>query len=213
VWLLLSPHLPAGLLHIHLHLSDRHQFHGPPVDYAGLAVAAAASWIGVPGPGEPVLIAAGVLAARHQLDLASVVLVAWLAATAGGIIGWAIGLRAGRALVTGPGPLRAARIRAVEHGAAVFARYPKTAILMTPAFVAGINGVRSAVYQPINAISAAAWAIVLGVGSYLVGPVVLDVFDDIGTVARIVVIAVVVAAAGAELARRRRRRARRDPGA
>ena len=56
-----------ALLHIHLH----HQFHGPPFDYVGLAVAAAASWIGVPGPGEPVLIAAGVLAAKHKLDLGS----------------------------------------------------------------------------------------------------------------------------------------------
>ena len=206
---LVHPHLSPGLLHIHLHLSDKHRFHGPPVDYAGLAVAVGASWIGLPGPGEPVLIAAGVLAARHQLDLASVVLVAWLAATAGGIIGWAIGLKAGRALVTGPGPLRTMRIRAVERGAAIFARYPKTAILMTPAFVAGINGVRSAVYQPINIISAAAWAVILGVGSYLVGPVVLDVFDDIGTVASGVVITIVVLAAGLELARRRRRRAAR----
>ena len=40
---------------------------------------------------EPVLIAAGVLAARGRLDIASVLLVAWRGATAGGIIGWLIG--------------------------------------------------------------------------------------------------------------------------
>ena len=71
-------------------------FHGPPIDYAALALAAAASWVGVPGPGEPVLIAAGVFAAQHKLDIASVLIVAWAGATAGGIGG--LGARAeGRA--------------------------------------------------------------------------------------------------------------------
>ncbi len=51
----------------------------------------------MPGPGEPVLIAAGVLASKHKLDLATVLVVAWVAATAGGILGWAVGLKAGRA--------------------------------------------------------------------------------------------------------------------
>ena len=53
----------------------------------------------MPGPGEPVLIAAGVLAARHKLDIASVVFVAWVgghrrAASSAG----SIGLKAGRAV-------------------------------------------------------------------------------------------------------------------
>src|SRR5689334_4175691 len=58
-----------------LHLAVRHNFHGPPFDYVRLAAAAAASWLGVPGPGEPVLLAAGVLAAHHRLDIESVILV------------------------------------------------------------------------------------------------------------------------------------------
>jgi hypothetical protein len=78
--------VPApALLHIHLHL--HHGFHGPPFDYAGLAAAAAASWFGLPGPGEPVLIAAGILAARHQLDIGSVVVIAFAAAAVGGAVG------------------------------------------------------------------------------------------------------------------------------
>ncbi|MGA2014106.1 MAG: DedA family protein [Solirubrobacteraceae bacterium] len=203
--------LAPALLHIHLHLHlhlHLHRFHGSPVDYVGLAVASLASWVGLPGPGEPVLIAAGVLAARHRLDLAEVILVAFAAATAGGIIGWLVGLKAGRALVTARGPLHAMRIRVVERGEAIFKRYPVTAILITPAFVAGINGVRSAVYQPVNVISAAVWAAGLGAGGYLVGPPVLEWFDDIGTGATIAVVAVGVAIVGIELARRHRRASR-----
>src|ERR1700730_8400404 len=65
-------------LHIHIH----HAFHGSPICSAGAAAAAAASWIGLPGPGAPVWIAAGVFAAKHQLDLASVLFTAWVGATA-----------------------------------------------------------------------------------------------------------------------------------
>ena len=88
------------LLQLHLGAVARHRVEGPAVDYYGLAAAAAASWIGVPGPGEPVLIAAGVLASRGKLDLATVLLVAWAGATVGGILGWAIGRKAGRSLLT-----------------------------------------------------------------------------------------------------------------
>lgn len=195
--------LVPALLHIHIH----HHFHGPPVDYLGLAAAAAASWIGLPGPGEPVLFAAAVLCARHELDLATVLAVAWLSATAGGVVGWAVGLKAGRAIVTARGPLRGARVRTVQRGERLFERHPVIAILLTPAFVAGIHGVRSRIYQPINAVSAAVWAAAIGIGGYVIGPPILDVFGDIGTAFTVIVIAAVLVALVIELARRRRRHA------
>jgi len=193
-----------ALLHIHLH----HHFHGPEVDYVGLAAGAMASWVGVPGPGEPLLIAAGVLAGRHNLDLGSVIFVAWLAATAGGIVGWWIGRIAGRGLVTAPGPLRAARLRAVQRGEEVFARRPVAAIMLTPSWVAGINRARPSVYLIINAVSAALWAAGIAAAAYLVGPSVIDFVDDLGTVLGIIVIAAVMALVVAELRRRRRLRGR-----
>lgn len=202
-----------GLLHIHIHL--HHQFRGPPFDYAGLAVAAAASWIGVPGPGEPVLIYAGVLAARHQLDIVGVLFVAWAAATAGGVVGWLIGLKAGRAFLTAPGPLYSLRLGAVRRGERIFERYAVVAVLLTPSWVAGIHRVRPSVYHPTNAISAAVWASGLGLGAYLAGPVVLDFFNDLGLVTAIVTITLLVSGVLLELLwlrRRRKRRGQRSAG-
>jgi membrane protein DedA with SNARE-associated domain len=196
--------LVPALLHIHIHI--HHHFHGSPFDYLGLAAASAASWIGLPGPGEPVLLAAAILAAKHKLDLVTVVAVAWLAATAGGITGWAIGLKAGRALVTAPGPLRSLRIKTVQRGEEIFDRHPVMAILITPSFVAGVHRVPSRVYQPINALSAAAWAVGIGVGGYLVGPPVLDVFTDVGALFSAIIIVVIAAIVWLELRRRRKPR-------
>lgn len=193
--------LVPALLHIHLH----HRFHGPPFDYGALALGAFASWVGVPGPGEPLLLAAAVLAARGKLDLPTVLAVAFVSGVAGGIVGWAIGLMAGRRVATARGPLQSLRIRMVQRGEEIFQRYPVTAILMTPAFVAGVHRVRPSIYQVVNVLSAAAWTLALGVGGYYVGPPVLDAVGDLGTVVSIIAGVVVVALFAGEITRRYRR--------
>src|SRR5947209_13929236 len=98
-------HRAVLTLAVHLHLHFHHHFRGPPFDYGALALAAAASWVGVPGPGEPLLVAAGIFAARHQLDIGTVLVVAWVSAMLGGVCGWVVGLKAGRTVLTAPGPL------------------------------------------------------------------------------------------------------------
>jgi membrane protein DedA with SNARE-associated domain len=188
-------------LHLHIH----HHFHGPPVDYLGLGLAAFASWFGLPGPGEPLLIAAGVLAARHKLDLTSVLLVAWFGASVGGVLGWLGGMLGGRRIVTAPGPLRGMRRKAVARGEEVFQRVPVLAIVLTPAWVAGIHRVRPAIYLPTNFISAAVWAAGIGVGAYAVGPVVIEVLQDLGIVFIVGIVLLVLVAIGLEIARRRRK--------
>jgi membrane protein DedA with SNARE-associated domain len=204
--------LPLGLLsrvaivlglafHVHIH----HHFQGPPVDYLGLALAAFASWVGVPGPGEPLLIAAGVLAAQHRLDLGSVLLVAFLAASAGGIVGWLAGLSGGRRIVTAPGPLRGMRRNAVARGEEVFQRVPVLAIVLTPSWVAGIHRVRPALYVATNFVSAALWAGAIGIGAYLIGPAVIDAVKDAGFVLGSGIVLFVLAVIGLELRRRHRR--------
>ena len=202
--------VPA-LLHVHLHL--HHRFHGPPFDYAGLAVAAAASWLGLPGPGEPVLIAAGILAARNQLDIASVLGVAFLAAAAGGLLGWVIGRVAGRAVLTAPGPLLSARLWAVRRGDAAFRRYTVLAILIAPSWAAGINGVPPMIYNVVNLVSAAIWAAGIGLGAYFAGPPVIEVVGDLSSVTEAIVVVVVALGVIEGLRRWRRRRRGREPTA
>jgi membrane protein DedA with SNARE-associated domain len=191
-------------IHLHLHLLHHK---GAAIDYVGLAAAAFASWVIWVGPGEPAMIAAGIVAAKHRLDIAPVVFWGWIGAMLGGIVGWLIGLRAGRAVLTAPGPFQRLRVRVADQGERIFHRMEVLAIIATPPWVAGINRSRPAVYLPVNALSALVlWAAPLGIGAYYAGPVVLDLFGDAGTLLSVLLVAGVVAVLGAELMRRRRAR-------
>lgn len=175
------------------------------IDYAALALGAFASWAGVPGPGEPLLIAAAIVAARHKLDLTPVLVWAFVGAVAGGVVGWQVGRVLGRSVMTAPGPLRRLRLKAVERGEEVFERLTVIAILLTPAWVAGINRAGTTVYLITNTVSAAVWAVGIGVGAYFAGPPVIDVLSDVGTVTGIGLVLLALAAIGFEVTRRHRR--------
>jgi len=194
-----------ALLILGMALRLRHHFSGPPVDYVGVLVAAGASWAGLPGPGEPVLITASLLAAKHMLEISSVILAAWAGATAGGIAGWLVGLKAGRGVLAGPGPLRRMRHRALARGDDVFKRYAVVAILLTPSWVAGIARVDTTIYQITNVVSAAAWAVGIGLAAYFAGPPILDLIDDAGWVPVVGFLVLIGVVAGGELLHRRRR--------
>jgi membrane protein DedA with SNARE-associated domain len=194
-------------LHVHVHLF--HHVKGPAFDYVGVGLAAFASWAGLPGPGEALLLAAGVFAARHKLDITPVLVVAFVGATAGGIVGWLAGLVAGRSALTAPGPFRSIRLDAVERGEQAFKRLQVAAILLTPPWVAGIFRARAGLYNLVNALSAAVWAVAVGVGGYYIGPPVLDVIGDMGIVGLILAILVVVLGAATTLIRRQRSAVRR----
>jgi membrane protein DedA with SNARE-associated domain len=195
-------------LHVHFHFL--HHLKGATIDYVGLAVAACVSWIiGIIGPGEPVLVAAGVFAAKHKLDISPVVFWAWIGAMVGGVIGWVVGMLAGRKVLTAPGPLLQLRQNSVAKGEALFHRREAIAILLTPSWVAGINRSRAVLYLPINAVSALVlWTIPLAIGAYFAGPPILEFFDDIGVVLTVGLVAIAVLIVGGELIRRRRRAAR-----
>jgi membrane protein DedA with SNARE-associated domain len=179
-------------------------FHHANIDYAALALGAFASWAGVPGPGEPLLIAAAIVAGQHKLDITPVIAWAWVGAVLGGVAGWLAGRHLGRSVMTAPGPLRRLRLKAVERGEEVFERLTVIAILLTPAWVAGIHRVGAGVYLITNGLSAVAWAVGIGVGAYYAGPPVLDVLQDVGTATLIGLGVLVVIAIGFEVRRRLR---------
>ena len=65
---------------------------------------------------------AGIAAAHHRIDIGGVLAAAWVGAMAGGMGGWLIGHKAGRPLMTAPGPLRRLRLRLLAHGDDVYSR-------------------------------------------------------------------------------------------
>ncbi len=195
--------LPAGAVLLVLAAFHPH-LHAASFDYLGVALAAAASWVGVPGPGEPVLIAAGIYAARGHVDLLDVLLVAWAGATAGGVAGWLLGRRGGRALWLAPGPFQHQRLATIVRGERFFERHAFVGVYLVPSWVVGINGMRAARFLPANAFWALAWTLLVGGGAYLVGPSIADVIGDIGLIGGLTLAALVVAGIATALMRRRR---------
>lgn len=198
-------------LHLHLHLLHHR---GAAIDYLGVAAAAFVSWVLWAGPGEAAVIAAGVAAAKHNLNIAPVVFWGWIGAMLGGIAGWLIGLMAGRTVLTAPGPLHKARLRAAAAGERLFRRMEILAILVAPSWVAGINRSRPVVYLVTNGVSALLlWAAPLAIGAYYAGPPILDLFSDAGTLLSILLVTVIVTLVGGEIMRRRSKRSRLGPKA
>lgn len=187
---------------VELVVQHHHRFHGPHLDYIGVAVGAFLSWVGISGPGEAALIAAGILAARGKIDLPSAIAVAWAGATVGGMLGWLLGLRGGRALLSAAGPLRRIRARILRSGDRFYERYGALAVYFAPSWMAGINGMRARRFLPINAVACLVWALLVGVGAYFAGPRIADLLGDLGTVG---LIGLVVLALGLLVASRVRR--------
>jgi membrane protein DedA with SNARE-associated domain len=181
---------------------QHHYPHHSPVDYVGVFLAAGASWVALPGPGEAALIAASISAAHGRLDLAIVLAVAWAGAVAGGTAGWIVGIKGGRGVLTAPGPLHHLRLALIARGDRFYERYGPIAVLFTPSWTAGIHAMRASRFLAFNAASALVWALSIGLGAYFVGPSITDIVDDAGTAGGIV-IGVLVALAVVLVIRRR----------
>jgi membrane protein DedA with SNARE-associated domain len=155
--------------YIHLPLLSRLRVHGRAIDYVALFLLAALSGLGVNGLGEAALIAAAVYAARHHAQLAPVVLIAAAGGFVGGLGGFLVGRHGGRALFTAPGPLARLRRGMLARSERAYLRYDTLAILITPAWAAGIHRARWWRFVPLNLASALIWAAALGLGAYYLG--------------------------------------------
>jgi membrane protein DedA with SNARE-associated domain len=191
----------AGELELAVRL--HHHLHGSSVGYVAIGVTAAISWLGIPGPGEPVLLAGGVLASRGRLDLAETLVIAWLGASLGGVGGWLLGRHGGRRLVTFQGPLYGLRLRILSRGEAFFARFGVVAVYFAPSWVAGVSEMPPARFLPAQAIAAVVWVLLVGGGAFVIGPSIIDLVGDLGLVGALVQGAVVAIVAFGEGVRRR----------
>jgi membrane protein DedA with SNARE-associated domain len=196
-----------------------HELHAFLADY-GYATVAGGLFLehfGLPLPGETLLIGAAVLAARGDLDIGLLLACAWLAATLGNAVGFAIGRYGGHRLVLRYGGrvgITKARLGEVE---AFFDRYGDF-VLIGARFVvllrqlsgiaAGTLEMRWGRFMLLNALGAALWVGWWGIVSYWLGE---RVFAFISGLAGIEYALLAIAAAAAlvwALRALRRRRAR-----
>jgi undecaprenyl-diphosphatase len=161
------------------------------VGYAGVALLVGSESAGVPVPGETSLIAAAVLASRGHLSLPLVVAAAAAAAIVGDNVGYVIGRRGGRWVLTRPGRWQASRTAVLERGEAFFQRHGgKTVFLgrwvpwlrITTSWLAGANRMPWPRFLFWNALGGVAWATSIGVGAYFLGRAATAVLGAVGLV-------------------------------
>jgi membrane protein DedA with SNARE-associated domain len=159
---------------------------------------------GVPGPpGKTALLIAALLAADGRLVLWQVLVVAALAVTAGGVIGYAVGRRGGRPLLERWWPrgklaqlLSAAERFFERHGAkSVFvARFlPGFKVAIAP--VAGIARMRLRQFLLWHLLGAIAFAFAFGLLGYFAGAAAVNLVERFGAYAAFGLAALALAAA------------------
>jgi len=146
--------------------------------------------IGIPAPGEGVLIVTAIFAAEtHRLDVAVVIETAAAAAFLGTSVGYWLGRAAGMPLLARYGGyvgLTAARRRLgqylfLRHGAKIifFGRFV-TFFRTFAGLLAGLNRMPVGRFLVFNALGAAVWTSAIGLGAYLFGRAFVHVSRPVG---------------------------------
>jgi membrane protein DedA with SNARE-associated domain len=178
--------------------------------YLAVFVLVMIGWAGVPAIGGAVIAGAAVLASQGHLNIVAVLIVSILATGIGGLIGYAVGLRWGRAIMDHPGPWLLRRQQAVATGEALYAKWGRLAVFFTPCMVSGIARMKRSQFAVWNLLAGAVYVLSVGPAAYGAGKISSSGEGLEGGGSLIAGVAVGVAAF--VLARRyhRRRKARRS---
>jgi membrane protein DedA with SNARE-associated domain len=158
---------------------------GLPLLFALIAV----ETMGIPVPGETALITAGILAGKGKLPIEGVIACAATAAILGDNVGFLIGRRYGRRLLTAPGPFSRHRLKVIEVGEPFFDRHgPKAVFLgrfisglrITSAWMAGISRMNWPIFTFYNALGGILWAATFGLIAYYGGSQAESIIHTIG---------------------------------
>jgi membrane-associated protein len=148
------------------------------IGYPVLFLLIAVETTGIPVPGETALITAAIVASKGRLQIELVIALAAAAAILGDNIGFALGRKLGRRVLSAPGPLYRHRVRVLRVGEPFFDRHgPKavflgrwvTGLRITAAWLAGANRMRWPTFLFWNALGGIAWATSVGLASYYLG--------------------------------------------
>ena len=103
------------------------------------------------------------------LDLAAVIVVAFIAGEAGGLGGYAIGRRWGRRLLERPGRHQARREKVMERGESLYARWGALAVFVTPAIVSGTAKMPPYRFAGWNLLDSLTWTVSVAASAYGAG--------------------------------------------
>jgi membrane protein DedA with SNARE-associated domain len=167
--------------------------------------------LGIPFPGETMLISAALYAgATHQLDITWIIVAAAAGAIIGDNIGYGVGhwggyrllIRYGRYIRLHEGRVKLARYLFLKHGGKVvfFGRF--VSVLRTyAAFLAGTARMPWPRFLVFNAAGGIMWATGFGVGAYLAGDRITQLSKPVDIT--IAVLAVLLIVAGVVILRRK----------
>jgi membrane protein DedA with SNARE-associated domain len=147
--------------------------------YFVLFAAAAAGYMGVPVIGTAVIGAAAVFASQGQLNIAAVLIVAALGCEVGGLGGFRIGYRWGRALLERPGPALEWRKKAVAKGEEVYQKWGRAAVFVTPSIVSGALEMKFRQFVVWNFLAGTVFVVGVGAGAYGAGKVATGQNDPV----------------------------------
>jgi membrane-associated protein len=166
-------------------------------------------WAGIPGIGATVLGAATALASQGRLNIAAVLLVAVIAVEVGGMAGYSVGVRWGRALLSHPGPLLDRRQRVLTAGEAMYVKWGRLAVFFTPCLVSGIAKMKYSQFVVWNLLAGTVYVLSVGLTVYGAGKITTGQ-HDLGSVGSLIG-GIAIGVAAFLLGRRyhRRRKARR----
>ena len=144
---------------------------GGPWAYLAIFALVVVGWAGVPAIGGAVIAGAAVLASQGSLNIVAVLAAAVLGTEVGGLAGYSVGLRWGRAIMTHPGPWLDRRQQAVTGGEALYAKWGRLAVFFTPCLISGIAKMKRSQFAVWNFLAGAVYVLSVGPAAYGVGKV------------------------------------------
>jgi membrane protein DedA with SNARE-associated domain len=139
--------------------------------YLAIFALVALGWAGVPAIGGTVVAGAAVLASQGHLDIGAVLVVSVLGTGVGGLAGYGVGRRWGRAIMDHPGRTLARRQQAVATGEALYARWGRLAVFFTPCMVSGIARMKLSQFAVWNLVAGLVYVLSVGPAAYGAGKV------------------------------------------
>jgi membrane protein DedA with SNARE-associated domain len=156
---------------------------------------------GIPLPGETALVAAAVLAARGDLDIVAVIVVAAAAAIVGDNAGYWIGRFGGRRLLTRWAWLERHASKVLPWSERFFARHGAKTIFLgrfiailrvTAAWLGGVSKMTWWRFFFWNAAGGICWAVLVGLVAYYAGQAAADAIGRYGRYAAAAIVVLLV---------------------